>query len=277
MTKIEWATITRNPFVGCGPDPASIGCQHCYAVRWAWRHQCNGLKQYQGVAEHPKGGKVQWTGKVNYHPKALDDLGKLPFGTKVFICSMSDIFHENIKEADRIEVFKVLAENKHILLICLTKRAENMARFLKENSWVLDCKHIMMGVTAETSEHEYDRVETLCEVWPHLKFVSHEPLLSGFSAIDMNCNVDLRVVGGETGPGYRYSYDDFEFFDDEEEAMEWWLNAARDFLNGHWKVFFKKPPGRTHKEDTDGFTTDTPEYLRVRQFPEYKHLLERKG
>jgi protein gp37 len=82
--------------------------------------------------------------------------------------------------------------------------------------------------------------------------------------------INLRIVGGETGSSFRLGAESKTTLD------EWyyWAFAVKKICDDSTtSFFFKKPPGRTHTMDTDGFTVDTPKDLRVREFPEYEHLL----
>jgi protein gp37 len=294
MSKIEWVNkgVTVNPFVGCGPYPASVGCERCYAARFANRLQAQGLPQYQGVVENGK-----WTGKINYWPQALDGLGKLKFGTRVFVCSMSDIFHENIP-ADKItEAFDIMYYRyPHLLFLLLTKRPERIepVMFGEEGRWYLGAgdyyPNIWIGFTAENQMMMDKRWPVFCDALGPENFTTYaslEPLLGPVNLLEpvltpgvhpekVNwCKkLDWVIVGGETGAGFRICP-----HDPKADIEDWftWARYIRDQCKAQGiPFFFKKPPGRTHKMDADGFTVDTPQDLRIREFPKYEHLLERK-
>ncbi len=105
MSKIEWTTATINPFVGC--TPVSPGCDHCYAVKMA--HRKSGVRKtpyYKGTTSNIDG--VAWTGQINKAPNNIfDAILRRIIATTYFVCSMSDYFHKNAKDAWREEVLDV--------------------------------------------------------------------------------------------------------------------------------------------------------------------------
>lgn len=132
MTKIEWADMTINPVVGC--SHCSPGCDNCYAERFAARLAKNPktAEKYKGVVD--ENGK--WTGKINSNFSEKMYPHRVPGKRKkVFVGSMTDIFHPNYPADNRDEIFaSILAD--HIFtnghghtFIILTKRPQAMAKY----------------------------------------------------------------------------------------------------------------------------------------------------
>ncbi len=94
LSKIEWTDVTWNPVAGC--TIATAGCTNCYAMRMAARLEAMGMAKYAGLTRK-SGGRSVWTGRVNLDPKALT----APYGwrtpRKVFVNSMSDLFHPEVR------------------------------------------------------------------------------------------------------------------------------------------------------------------------------------
>lgn len=131
-TKIEWADATINPVVGC--SHCSPGCDNCYAERFAARLARNPKTagKYKGVVD--ENGK--WTGKINSNFSEKMYPHRVPGKRKkVFVGSMTDIFHPNYPADNRDEIFaSILAD--HIFtnghghtFIILTKRPQAMAKY----------------------------------------------------------------------------------------------------------------------------------------------------
>lgn len=121
-TGIEWTDATWNPVTGCWP--VSAGCANCYAASVARRFSQPG-QPYEGLAER-RDGKDRWTGKVVAVFKHLDDPLRWMEPRKIFVNSMSDLFHEDVPEAYIAAVFGVMAMACHHTYQILTKRPERM-------------------------------------------------------------------------------------------------------------------------------------------------------
>ncbi|HUT43013.1 MAG TPA: DUF5131 family protein [Desulfobacterales bacterium] len=124
MTKIEWCDETINPIVGC--TKISEGCQNCYAEKMAWRLKCMGIPKYQDVVD-----RNGWTGEIGIDFSVFN---KLPtrVAKSVFICSMSDLFHENIEDWQIIRVFQAIIDSPAHTFLLLTKRPERMGQWFSE-------------------------------------------------------------------------------------------------------------------------------------------------
>ena len=108
MTKIEWTDKTWSPTVGC--SPASTGCEHCFAARMA--HRLAGIEKtraaYEGLTVKGKHGP-RWTGKVRCLPDRLDQPLRWRKPQRIFVNSMSDLFHEAVSDDFIAQVYGVMA------------------------------------------------------------------------------------------------------------------------------------------------------------------------
>lgn len=139
MTKIEWTNDTWNPVVGC--SVTSPGCTNCYAMRMAARLEAMGQPIYQGLTKQTKAGAV-WTGKVE-----MSNWGQVikPLSWKkprrIFVNSMSDLFHEALPDEAIDTVFAVMALAPQHTFQVLTKRADRMRAYMRG----LDERHTLDG------------------------------------------------------------------------------------------------------------------------------------
>jgi len=167
-TKIEWTHEVWNPIVGC--SKVSPGCENCYAERIAKRLKAMGLPRYRPVVD-----ENGWTGKTVM--TSYDTMEK-PYHWKkprlIFVCSMSDLFHENVSFFDVNWIIEVIRYTPRHTFQILTKRAERMADYFSthkvpDNVWV--------GVTAENQAMADKRIPYLLQVPAKVRFVSVEPML----------------------------------------------------------------------------------------------------
>jgi len=168
-TKIEWCDEVWNPVTGC--DPISEGCQNCYAERMA--------KRLQGRFGYPTGDPF----KVTFHPDRLQIPLKWNKPRRVFVNSMGDLFHDDVKDEWIKTVFNAMATDilqpcLHTYLI-LTKRPQRMADFFTANTkhGTLPWPNVWLGVTAENQARADERIPILLSVPAAVRFVSVEPML----------------------------------------------------------------------------------------------------
>lgn len=177
-TKIEWCKNkdggqgkTWNPVTGC--TKISPGCQNCYAERVSKR--LRGRCGYD--AENPF--------KVTLHPNRLEDPLWWRKPSKIFVCSMGDLFHEDVPWEFIDQVFWTINQcKKHIFLI-LTKRPERMLYYMTPNPENIDeddtpfwpLPNVWLGVTAENQEMADKRIPILLQIPAAVRFVSVEPML----------------------------------------------------------------------------------------------------
>lgn len=217
-TKIEWATETLSVSVGC--TKVSSGCRSCYAERMSYRLACMaradikagrdpGRKRYYLDVVDMSTGK--WNGKIVLIPEALEDPLRWRKPRRVFIDSMSDLFHDGVSWSHLNDVFNMMINGvpRHTYVI-LTKRPERMCDFLNATRWMNrgllegPTKNAWLGITAENQEWWDKRKDALFAPSAAVHWVSYEPAIGPlvFSDDDL-ARLDWVVCGGESGPGAR--------------------------------------------------------------------------
>jgi protein gp37 len=186
---IEWTDSTWNPVRGC--VKISPGCKHCYAERFAER--------FRGVADHP----FEQGFDLRLIPEKLDApiLWRKP--RRIFVNSMSDLFHEDVPVEYVAKVGAVMRRADWHTYQVLTKRHERMHALLSgELYWMARLAHVWFGVSVEDREHGLPRIDALRRTPASVRFLSVEPLLEDLGALDLS-GIDWVIVGGESGPGAR--------------------------------------------------------------------------
>lgn len=250
----KWWDESWNPITGC--TPTSPGCDNCYAKSMATR--------FAGTAGYPKDDPFG----VTFHPERL----KTPLAWKkprrIFVCSMADLFHEDVKQEWIDEIFNVMSNAPRHTFLVLTKRPERMKAALKDlgNRWKSNVfggncaprwplENVWLGVTAENQETAEERIPVLLSIPAEKRFVSVEPMLG---AVDLkrlvynsevivdalngrhgcvypmageNNSLDWVICGGETGPKARPVHPD-------------WVKDIRDQCRASSVPFFFKGWGR---------------------------------
>lgn len=194
-SKIEWTDATWNPVAGC--TVLSPGCTNCYAMRMAAHLGAMGKNKYVGTTRKT-GGRAKWNGKTVLDHKALHKPRSWRRGRRVFVNSMSDLFHEDVPLAFIKEVFAVMRETPQHTYQVLTKRADRLLELSPFLAW---SENVWMGVSIESEDYLW-RSDRLLGTGAHMKFLSLEPLLGPLPRLDLN-GVDWIIVGGESGPGAR--------------------------------------------------------------------------
>lgn len=194
-TKIEWADATWNPITGC--SKISEGCEHCYAERM--------IKRFPKI--YPNGFMP------TFHENRLEAPLKWKKPKRIFVCSMGDLFHENVHIEWVYKVFDVMKRCPQHTFLLLTKRpliAEvTQLGWLENHNMSLPLPNVWLGVTVEHHIHT-DRMAILQRANFAHRFVSLEPLLSTihiglylFASAYDGRPIEWVIVGGETGPGAR--------------------------------------------------------------------------
>lgn len=223
-TKIEWATKSWNPVTGC--TPISEGCKNCYAARMA--------KRLAGRYGYPADDPF----RVTFHPDRLNEPFHWRKPQKVLVCSMGDLFHENVNDNMINRVFNIMERQAiapawgertfgsqfskvgdylpHTFMV-LTKRPERMRQFV--NKWLgsfskagvsVDTSNIWLGVTAENQRTADERIPILLQIPAAKHFVSVEPMLEpvvihryAMGGLTTIKKLDWVIAGPETGPKAR--------------------------------------------------------------------------
>ena len=137
MSKIEWTDEVWNPIAGC--TVKSSGCDNCYAMRQAYRLEKMHVTKYNGTARKNASGRTLWTGKINFDEKALLKPLSWKKPRMIFINSMSDLFHENVRDEWIDQIFAVMALCPQHTFQILTKRPERMRDYLRGDGFkILD-------------------------------------------------------------------------------------------------------------------------------------------
>lgn len=217
-TKIEWTDRSWNAVRGC--SRVSDGCTQCYAMKFAHRFSGPG-KPYEGLTTIRR-GKVDWTGVARLVLSALDDPLRWRKPQRIFVNSMSDLFHPSLSDEDIASVFAVMAAAPHHTFQVLTKRPERAAElfakmhtgrsvrfgphagellpdcgWLYERTWQLQLRYrpgrvhswhwplpnVWLGVSVENQETANERIPLLLDTPAAVRFVSYEPALG---------SIDLR-------------------------------------------------------------------------------------
>lgn len=213
---IEWTDATWNPVTGC--SKVSPGCKNCYAERLAARLEAMGNPRYRNGFE------------VTLHPDQLTLPLRWKGPRKIFVNSMSDLFHEAIPDDFIKQVFDVMAKADWHVFQILTKRAERLEALAAQLPWP---ENIWQGVSVESEEYTW-RIRHLQEVPAAVRFISVEPLLGPISRLPLK-GINWVIVGGESGPRFRV-------------AQPIWVRSIRDqCLRTKVPFFFKQWGGFTSK------------------------------
>jgi protein gp37 len=241
-SSIEWTDRVWNPVRGC--SRASEGCRNCYAERVAVRFSGPG-GPYEGFADvrsrHPQTGNAtcgvrgRWTGRVELIPSKLDEPLRWKKPARVFVNSMSDLFHEELPDEAIYEVFSVMALAREHTFQVLTKRPRGMLGWAQSEPCAflpkpwgmkgdtvasqpfrLPLPNVWLGVSVEDQATADERIPLLLQTPAAKRFVSYEPALGPVDFTDgpldpdstmgrwsMLDQLDWVIVGGESGPGAR--------------------------------------------------------------------------
>ncbi len=179
-SKIEWTEKTWNPVTGC--DKISPGCKFCYAEVMAGRLKLMGQPNYRDGFQ------------VTLQPNMLDLPRTWKKGQRVFVNSMSDLFHVNVPLEYIQQVFGVMVECPQHEFQILTKRAERLANLAPSLPWPAN---VWMGVSVENAKY-MGRMDHLRKVPATVRFVSAEPLLGPLPEMNL-AGMHWVIVGGESG------------------------------------------------------------------------------
>ena len=214
---IEWTDETWNPVTGC--DKVSRGCDNCYALRQAKRLKAMGSPRYQ------KDGDPRTSGPgfgVTCHEDALTKPFRWKTPRRIFVNSMSDLFHPDVPDEFIGSVFSVMARAPQHTFMVLTKRPKRMRDLLtkwvekgsfrdQQKQWVqpatMPLPNVWIGVSIESDQYCF-RADLLRETPAAVRFLSLEPLLSALPSLDL-AGIDWVIAGGESGPKARPMHPDW--------------------------------------------------------------------
>lgn len=256
-TKIEWTDETWNPTTGC--SKVSHECKNCYALRDWGRLKHNPRSVYFGR---------EFT-DVMVHPERLEVPLRWSRPRRIFVDSMSDLFHERIPDAFILEVLGVARQATQHVFQILTKRAERMCRFVEAHN-IEPAANIQLGVSAGDQLGWDERVPWLLRTPAATRFVSCEPLLGlidGRGRLEGQRSsvsvppiadwqitaLDWLIAGGESGPDARPSHAK-------------WVRWLRDQCSTGGVAFFFKQWGEWLPEGQQRIGLVVPEVPRHHDF-----------
>jgi len=210
-TSIEWTDATWNPVRGC--TKVSPGCKNCYALRFAER--------FRGVPGHP----FEWGFDLRLVPEKLEDPLRWKAPRRIFVNSMSDLFHELIPIDYIRRVFDVMGRAPQHQFQVLTKRSRRLLEVAEILPWYTN---VWMGVSVENQRYA-ERARDLAKVPAQVRFLSVEPLIGAIPNLPLE-GIHWVIVGGESG-WYRRPI---------EEA---WVREIRDQCESRGVPFFFKQWG----------------------------------
>jgi protein gp37 len=266
-TGIQWTDSTWNPVTGC--TRVSPGCDHCYIER---------QPPFRMHGRQFSGAETGATTGVLLHPDRLEwpfRTGKRALGPRVFVCSLADLFHEDVPDAFIAQVFAVMAMTPDKTYQILTKRPARMGALLRSDSFALSVaatldgrgadayctgpepdeplRNVWLGVSAENQKWYDIRAPHLTRTPAEVRFISYEPALGPIGIWQWAEQLDWVIVGGESGPGAR-PFDPY------------WARRVRAQCVASDTAFFMKQMGGV--TDHHGRLEDFPPDLRVRDFPQ---------
>jgi len=208
-TKIEWTDKTWNPITGC--TKKSAGCAHCYAEVMARRLQAMRLEKYRNGFE------------LTLHEEALTEPLQWKKQHNIFVCSMSDIFHEKVPFEFVDRIMKTIRQTPQHRYQILTKRSERMVEYFKTRHIP---QNVWLGVTVECQTSK-SRIDDLRGLDATVKFLSCEPLIEDLGELNLD-GIDWIIVGGESGPLAR------------PMKLEWVVNIKSQVEQQGAAFFFKQ-------------------------------------
>jgi protein gp37 len=236
-TSIEWTDATWNPVAGC--TVLSPGCTNCYAMRMAARLDAMGMEKYRGLTRK-SGGRAKWTGKIRLDRVALDIPTKWRKPRRIFVNSMSDLFHDSVPAEFVAAVWSVMQATPQHTYQILTKRPGRMAEFTRTLPVLAN---VWLGTSVESADY-LGRIDDLRNVAAAVRFISFEPLLGSVVAADLR-GVHWAIVGGESGPRSRPMLE--EWVDEIETACR---ESGTAFFFKQWGGVRKKTSGRIYRDRT---------------------------
>jgi len=225
-TGIEWTDETWNPMTGC--TKISAGCDHCYAYAIAQN------KVRDNYLSQPPVRDTALNRADPFAPRFWEERLRRPLSwrqpRRVFVNSMSDIFHAHFTLAQIQKVFEVMVACERHQFQILTKRPERALRLASELPWP---GNVWIGASVEDLRVA-KRVDSLRKIPAHVHFLSAEPLLGPLTGIDLG-HIEWVIGGGESGPDHR-------------TCQEEWAIELRDMCLANGVAFFwKQWGGKTPK------------------------------
>ncbi len=239
-TKIDYVDEVWNPVTGC--TKISMGCLNCYAEKMARRLHGMGLKKYLN----------------GFKPTFHEDQGPIHIKRpkNFLVCSMGDIFHEDISTMEINWCFQTMAEcrDRHMFLV-LTKRPARILNYTAMYEEPPLWPNIFIGVSVENHNAAMWRIPQIKSFYSGLaqyqRWISCEPLLGRINIRHQLKYLDFVVAGAETGPGARPCDPD-------------WLRSLRDQCKEAQVPFWLKQIDSKGSQELDGVLhKEMPECLKI--------------
>jgi len=182
--KIEWCDRTWSPVTGC--SPISEGCANCWAKQFS--------KRLAGRYDYPADDPF----KVTFHPDRLFEPTEWRGHAYIFVTSMGDLFHEDVRTEWLHQIGEVIREYKQHTFMLLTKRPERMRLHITSA-----LPNVWLGVSTENQRRADERIPMLLSIPAAKHFLSVEPMLGPVHLFLERNHVDWVICGPETGPKAR--------------------------------------------------------------------------
>lgn len=214
-TSIEWCDSSWNFITGC--DSVSPGCDHCYARTLAER--------FRGVP----GNAFEQGFDLKFWPERLALPSKWKRPRRIFVNSMSDLFHKDVPDSLILDGFDAMVQANHHIYQILTKRPSRLANtsltqqiVARYGAWPA---HIWIGTSIERDDYVW-RADKLRAVPADIRFISAEPLLGPLPSLNLD-GIKWLITGAESGHGARPMNED-------------WVRGLRDACLAANVAFFYK-------------------------------------
>jgi len=229
-SEIEWTNATWNPVAGC--SIVSAGCTNCYAMQMARRLEAMGIEKYKGLTRKSN-KRIIWNGVVREDQNALAIPHRWKKPKKIFVNSMSDLFHERVSDEFILAVWEVMRETPRHNYQILTKRPHRMAEFV---SGIVKnvLPNVWLGTSIENSDVA-ERIDDLRVIPAAIRFISFEPLIGSIGEINLD-GIHWAIVGGESGRAARL-------------IREEWIDEIHSQCIEHETAFFFKQWGTWGKDN----------------------------
>ena len=239
MKNGQWWDKSWNTISGC--DPCSAGCLHCWA---------------KGMADRFNGGDFS----LKLHPDKLDKPLHWRKPRRIFVCSMSDLFHPKVPFEFIDKIFNTICDAPQHLYQILTKRPKRMADYIYQAYGKrVAYKNVWLGVTVCTQK-EKPKIDILRQIPAAVRFISFEPLLADMRELNLD-GIHQVIVGGESGPKARPMHPDWA-----RGIRDQCIAAGVPFFFKQWGEYTNDGPGLVIENDVvflkDGTLMDVKDVMK---------------
>lgn len=201
-------------------------------MEMAKRLEAMGIAKYANLTRK-SGSRTIWQGNVTEDRTALDIPRRWRKPRKIFVNSMSDLFHEGVSTAFIVDVWDVMRATPQHNFQILTKRPDRMKKVIADTIKE-PLPNVWLGTSIENGD-VVDRIDQLREIPAAIRFISFEPLIGAVGAVDLS-GIDWAIVGGESGKNAR-------------PIQEAWVDEIHDQCKDQNTAFFFKQWGAWGKDN----------------------------